>query len=229
MVIHFSLKAIAAGLVASLASATSAVAADSVLIQYQDRERTITTENLEIFAETGKAVSEDIQAFFDENPEVAGFANEVITTEISISPAFLERLNESAFGEFVLIQFNKVLGTPSGNEDLEPIRTALADSLKDNSFSVLEIVQNYPGDIIRLDFSELQPVVNDIKVFIEKVEPALQVAREFLQDIVCDCETPEPLPAEEASVEPSTSAANTDDAIPSDSEGQPFQGGFNEV
>jgi hypothetical protein len=184
-----SLKALIAGVVGSFMWQSNALAADSVLIRYQDRERTITTENLEVFADTGEAVSDDIREFFAEAPQAATIANDVLTAEIFVSPVFIERFGDSALGEFVLIQLNKVLGTPSGNEDLEPLRVAIANSFEnDNRFSVLEIVQNYPSDTIRLDFSGLQPIVRDVKAFVEKVEPALQVAREFLEDIVCDCE-----------------------------------------
>jgi hypothetical protein len=107
-----------------------------------------------------------------------------------MNPSYIERFESSSLGEFVLIQLNKVLGTPTGSEELEPLRVAIVDSFEnDNRFSVLEIVQNYPNDTIRLDFSGLQPIVNDVQTFVEKVQPALEVAREFLEDIVCECET----------------------------------------
>ncbi len=183
--------------VASLAWSASAQAADSVLIQYLDREQTVTTENLEAFAETGEAASDDIREFFAEIPEIAVVANDVLTTEIFINPSFVERFESSSLGEFVLIQLNKVLGTPSGSEELEPLRVAIIDSFEnDNRFSVLEIVQNYPSDTIRLDFSGLQPIVNDVQTFVERVQPALEVAREFLEDIVCECETANGVAAE---------------------------------
>lgn len=192
-----SLNASVIGAIASLAWSSGAQAADSVLIQYQERQRTVTTEGLEVFAETGEAVSEDIQEFFAENPELATIANDVLTTEIFISPTFIDRFQDSSLGEFVLIQLNKVLGTPSGREDLEPLRVAVVASFEDdNRFSVLEIVQNYPSDTIRLDFSRLQPIVNDVQTFVERVQPALEVAREFLEDIVCDCETTDGVTAE---------------------------------
>jgi len=202
------------GAIASFVGHSGAQAADSVLLQYQERERTVTVDDLETFASTGEAVSDDVRAFFDENPEVASFANEVLTTEIFISPQFIERFSDSSLGEFVLIQLNKVLGTTSGNEDLEPLRVAIADSFDDdNRFSVLEIVENYPEDTIRLDFSGLQPVVNDVKAFIEQVEPALQVAREFLQDVVCECETNREVAATDtgSSTASPTPASSTDE------------------
>jgi len=224
MISTTSLRALATGIIASIAcSTTSAHAADSVLIQYQERERTITTENLETFAATGEAVSDDIRIFFEENPEVSTIANDVLTAEIFVSPEFLERFSSSSLGEFVLIQLNKVLGTPSGNEDLEPLRVAIANSFSnDNRFSILEIVRNYPADIIRLDFTGLQPIVNDVKAFVEKVEPALQVAREFLEDIVCDCETTGDVtgsePAASPSVESEPSEAGSSQLLPTHSE-----------
>ena len=205
-------KAILLGIGTALFSSASVHAAESVLLQYQDRQRTVTTSNLETFAETGEAVSVDIQEFFAENPEIAEIAQEIITTEIYINPNFIERFESSSLGEFVLIQLNRVLGSPSGQEDLEPIRTAVVNSYEDNNrFSVLEIVQNYPADQIRLDFTGLEPVVNDVKAFIEKVEPALAVAREFLQDVVCDCE-----PTAEAAA---TEDVDTDSAEDVDTDG----------
>lgn len=177
------------GVGASVLMGSGAIAADSVLIQYQGRERTITTSGLEAFVTTGEAVSDDVQEFFTENPEIATIAQDIISAEIFINPSFIEQFEGSSLGEFVLIQLNKVLGTPSGNEDLEPLRVAVVNSFEgDNRFSVLEIIENYPSDTIRLDFSGLQPIVRDVRTFVERVQPALEVAREFLQDIVCDCE-----------------------------------------
>ncbi len=188
--LRFAIQALLMGAVASLAVPSVSHAADSVLLRYQDRERVVTIEDLETFAETGEAFSEDMRLFLEENPDVGAIASDVLSTEIFVSPNLVERFNSSSIGEFVLIQLNKVLGTPSGSEDLEPLRIAVNNSFSDdNRFSVLEIAQNYPSDTIRLDFSDLQPIVNNVQAFVERVEPALQVAREFLQDTVCDCET----------------------------------------
>jgi hypothetical protein len=195
-------KALALGAgVSMLCFSPSAKAAETIILRYQGSDRTITVSNLENFARTGNAAIPDIQQFFQENPRAADIIRSVFTEEIYISPAFIGRVkrgvrefSSTSTGRFVLLQINQLISSPTvqgTKEDLAPIQTALIDSFNDdNRISLLELIQNYPSSEVVLDLTSLAPVYNDVKTFVERILPALQAAKEFLQEAICQCDTP---------------------------------------
>lgn len=171
----------------------SANAANEVILRYSGDEQTVEVGNLETFARTGEAERPEVQAFFERRPEAKRLVQELFDAEIYISPSFVSRFRERAespTGDFVLIQLNKLISTPSNPDNLDLLRTAIRNSLEDdNRLSLVELIREYPEPEIRVDLTGLEPVYNDVKGFVEKVLPALEVARDYLQNIICDCET----------------------------------------
>lgn len=182
------------GVLGALCLSPTVEAAESVTLQYGAEVRTFPVRNLETFVSSGQAQDPELQAFFERNPEVRRLVQELFSVEIYISPTFLDRVEQGAKSptvDFILIQLNKLISTPSTPEDFQPLRTTIIDSLQDdNRLSLTELIRNYPVSEIQVNLTGLEPVFNDVKAFVERVLPALEVARDFLRDTICDCETP---------------------------------------
>jgi len=168
----------------------NASAAETVLLRFDETQVTVSIQEVEEFAESG-TISGDLQEFFQKYPEIQEEAQDILDEQITVTEAFIERTLSGSTGEFVLIQLRKLLSNPSGDSDIESLRTTLIDAYEDdNRFSVLELLQKYPEEEIYVDLRGLQQVYGDVVTFVERIQPILETAREYLQDLVCDCPTP---------------------------------------
>lgn len=189
------LQACLSAVIGALAPGSTATAAEQISLKYGAEERTFPVRNIESFIQTGEAVDPELQSFLERRAEARRILQTIFGAEIYISPGFISRLRErsgSPTVDFVLIQLNKFVNTSAVDNvrgDLQPLRTALVESLEDdNRFSLIELVSRYPESDIQLDLTGLEPVYNDVRGFVERVIPALEVARDYLQNVVCDCE-----------------------------------------
>ncbi|MGB3495623.1 MAG: alpha/beta hydrolase [Elainellaceae cyanobacterium] len=181
--------AIALGLGGALLLGTGeAQAADEIILIYNTQTFTIDSGEIRRFAETGEVPS-DLQVFFDDVDQVPSVIQSLLVDDIRI-PRVVEEFLDSPTGEFVLIQLDQVVSNPSTSGDLESIRTAVSDAGSDRSISVLELLDSYPTDQVALNISDLEGVYYQVSTFVERIEPAIATAVEFLQEVVCDCETP---------------------------------------
>lgn len=181
------------GALGALCLSPSVRAAESLTLEYGAEVRTFPVSNLETFVSSGQAQDPELQAFFERHPEARRIVQDLFSAEIYISPTFLERVEQGAKSptiDFILIQLNKLISSPSLREDVQPLRTAIINSLEDNNrLSLLELIRDYPVSDIQINLTGLEPIYNDVKAFVEKVLPALEVAKEFLQERICDCPT----------------------------------------
>ena len=168
----------------------SASAAETILLRFDETQVSVTIQEIEAFAESG-AVAGDLQEFFQKYPEIQAETQDILDQQITVTEAFIQRTLSGSTGEFVLIQLRKLLSDPSGDADIESLRTTLINAYEDdNRFSVLELLQKYPESEIYVDLRGLQQVYGDVVTFVERIQPILETAREYLQDLVCDCPTP---------------------------------------
>ncbi|MGI0486635.1 alpha/beta hydrolase [Pantanalinema rosaneae CENA516] len=178
------------GVGASVLLGTSAHAADRIILTYQDVQTTVPVSAIANFATTGQ-VSGDLQELFQKYPRIQQVIRDLLTREIRVSPSFVERTLKSSTGEFVLIQLDKLINTSSAGADIEMLRNTLVEAYQDNNaFSLLEVLERFPVNDIRVDLTSLERVYTDVSTFVERIQPALEVAREFLQNYICDCKTP---------------------------------------
>ncbi|PSB06416.1 hypothetical protein C7B76_29645 [filamentous cyanobacterium CCP2] len=169
-----------------------AFAVETVELQYQDRSITVTLDDIRAFSETGEATT-DLDTFIEGSEEVAELVGRLLTEEITLSPAFQERIQrdirQSSLGQFLLTQINQFI---QGSTELTALENAIQASLAENNrISILEIAENYEADVDRvtINLTEAGVVYRDVRGFVERVLPAVEVAREFLQDAICDCPT----------------------------------------
>jgi hypothetical protein len=172
--------------------ANPAAAVETIELQFQDRTITVTLEEIRTFAET-REPSTELGAFIAESEEVADIVGTLLTEEITLSPTFRERvrtnLQGSSLGQFLLTQISQFI---QGSTELTALENAIQASLQDNNrLSILEIAENYTADVDRvtINLTEAEVVYRDVRGFVERVLPAVEVAREFLQDALCDCPT----------------------------------------
>ena len=168
----------------------SASAAETILLRFDETQVSVPIQEIEAFAASG-AVTGDLQEFFQKYPEIQAETQDILDQQITVTEAFIQRTLSGSTGEFVLIQLRKLLSDPSGDADIESLRTTLINAYEDdNRFSVLELLQKYPESEIYVDLRGLQQVYGDVVTFVERIQPILETAREYLQDLVCDCPTP---------------------------------------
>ncbi len=178
-----SLLAAASSLVVLGLGSTTAQATERIILRYEAEVLTISLDELEEFAETG-IVPEDLQNFFDITGQVPEEVSRYLAEEIRI-PGFIEEFLESSTGEFVVLQLNNAI---RGSGDLQSLESALNSAVADDEVSMLELLGEFPEEELEVDLKELEPIYNDVKNFVERVLPALEVARDFLEDVLCECE-----------------------------------------
>ncbi|WP_416676498.1 alpha/beta hydrolase [Egbenema bharatensis] len=219
---HFKLLglSLSLGIGSSLLFADSAIAVETIQLQFQDRSVTVTLEEVRTFAETGEADAE-LSAFIDGSEEIADIVGTILTEEITLTPAFQERISRdirrSSLGQFLLTQINQFI---QGSTELTALENAIQASLTENNrLSILEIAENYTApdvDFVTINLTEAGVVYRDVRGFVERVLPAIEVAREFLQDAICDCPTVTEVTAPAAAEDDDTpqSTLPTDEFVP---------------
>ena len=157
-------------------------ASETILLQARDLRTSVSLAELQAFAsdqETAPTLQQFLQDI-DQNPaEVQQWLTSQITPP---------QLTPLISPDFVLLQINKIVGDPLGRESLDPLKTAFDRTLKtDNSFSILEILENYPKSQVRLELSRLGQVHNDVNLLVTRIEPVLRTTEALLPELLCNC------------------------------------------
>ncbi|NET37160.1 MAG: alpha/beta hydrolase, partial [Cyanothece sp. SIO1E1] len=90
-----------------------------------------------------------------------------LTQGLNINFLFLDEFLNSPAGEHLLMELGQVIYTPSGQANVQALRSALIKSaMRDNHVSMLELLQNYPTAQIHIDGSNLvkmlkHPLIED--------------------------------------------------------------------
>lgn len=179
-------------------STNSVHASETVLLQHRDLKIQVSLADLQAFA-TDQDTSPTLQQFWQDTNQNPTEVKQWLTTKMT--PPQLTHWIPS---DFILLQINKILDDPLGRENLEPLREAFGETLKeDNTFSILEILENYPESEVRLEVSRLERVYNDVNLLVTRIEPMLATAEALLPEMVCGCNS-----AAGLSDSPATSVSN---------------------
>lgn len=187
---------------------TRANAAETVELIYETARVVVPLSEIRTFAETGQPPAE-VEQFLLDNGQPAEVIARLLTEEIAVSGTLRERiradLEESSLGQFILYEIDKII---QGSGDLTALKATLDASVEDRRISILELVENYTADDqVTVNLVRLRHAYTDVKAFVERVVPALEVAREYLQNAICDCEIAQPAnqPAEQLTEQPTDS------------------------
>jgi hypothetical protein len=173
---------------ASIAFSTSASAIETVTLVFNESRVSVPFSDFQTFVKTGETQRTNLQSFLAKVPNTSQAIRTVLTREIAITRPFAGQNFRNPIADFLLIQLNRVLVPPTVPDNLEPLRSALVASYRnDQRISILEVIGNYPEREITVQLPRLERAYNRASAFVERVQPALETAKQFLQDIVCDC------------------------------------------
>ncbi len=164
-----------------LLTVNRARAAETVLLQYYDQKLSLPLGELQAFAEVGSQ-SAALQEFLAQAQQDPAQVREALTRQIPFVKLPLVP------NEFALLEVNKAIGEPLGRENqLNRLGQAFQKSIrKDDEFTVLELLENYPDNAVRLSLEQLLPVYENVTLFLTRLAPILAVAEQFIPELVCD-------------------------------------------
>ncbi|MCL6435843.1 MAG: alpha/beta hydrolase [Leptolyngbyaceae cyanobacterium HOT.MB2.61] len=165
-------------------------AIETITLVFNESRTSVPFSDFETFVKTGETQRTNLQEFFAKLPKVSEAVRTVLTREIVITRPFSERNFRNPIADFLVLQLNRVLTPATVPSNLEPLRTALGASYKDDQrISMLELLGNFPEKEIVVQLPRIERAYNRVSAFVERVQPALETAKLFLQDLVCDCPT----------------------------------------
>lgn len=172
---------------------TRASAVETVELIYETDSVVVPLDEIRTFAETGQPPAE-VEQFLLDNGQPAEVIARLLAEEITVSGNLRERiradLEESSIGQFILYEIDKII---QGSGDLTALKTAIDQAVEDRKISILELLENYAGtEQVTVNLVGLRQTYTDVKAFVERVIPALEVAKEYLQDVICECEMAQP-------------------------------------
>ncbi|MEB3211816.1 MAG: alpha/beta hydrolase [Leptolyngbyaceae bacterium] len=172
-----------AGSIVLLGQTVLARSRDRVLLQYHQTTIEVPLSDLQTLAATG-ATSPALAEYFqsiDLTPEE--------TQRILSQVVFDEGIPISSNSvEFLTIQTSRSIGDVLRRERREDMLTALRESFADDrQISIIEIIENYPDSITRVNLGRLDRLQSDLELFVERIEPILSVVELLLPELVCDC------------------------------------------
>ena len=181
-------QALLLGTAVSLFINTNAHATDIVDIKYKETEISLKTKELKKFANTGE-IPPELQKFFNDTEQVPEFLSSLLTQEIYISRSLINDILDSPTGEFFLLKLNQTIDASASTEDLEAVKKTVIKAYNDDrELSILELLSEYPKRRLKVDLTGLESTYNDANQFTAKILPAWEVAKSFLENVVCDCE-----------------------------------------
>ena len=155
-------------------------------------EITLSLDEIKQFVQTGE-LRQQAREFFNSNQQDPGPIQRVMTKQIQVPSNLGQNFTDTSVGRFVVTQLEKTI---QGQNVAPNLQTAIRASLKDDrNISLLELLENYPTDQVTLNITGLVQTYKDVSAFVDRVLPALEVAKEYLQGIICDCQQPAATPA----------------------------------
>ena len=180
---------------ATLLGSSKAIASQEIILNYSALGQSVSVQDLETFVETGE-MSSSIRFLVGATKQNPDDVRNALTKEISLSLTFLSDVLNSLPGEYALFQAGQIIH-PKAKPNralITSLRGALILSASgDNKISLLELFQNYPTQQMYIDARLLRNTSEDVIDFInraeERLEVPLAIAKSFLEDMVCDCES----------------------------------------
>ncbi len=172
-----------------LCFSNSALAAESVLLTYNNEELNIPISKLKSFSQTG-VLTPQMESFFHTTQQVPRVWSNLLTDEVKV-PEFIESFLESPRGRFVLHRIETVVFHLDEKSQAE-IDRALINSMEDDDIiSIMEIVEKYPEPTVKINLNELETDYAEVKQFINSINSNNWEAavNELGQEILCECST----------------------------------------
>lgn len=146
------------------------LAADKVVFKYGFLRTSITTQELQTFANQGKTDA-GLATYIRKaggNPQGVQTA---LTQQVRIDHRLLDRALNSSVGNLLLDQVSTTIQTPTQTANRQALRSALVLSASpDNKVSLLEIIENYPTSEVQVDGNQLANTYRQVSNFAQEVQ-----------------------------------------------------------
>ncbi len=173
---------------------TDSLAAEEIVLIYSALDQPVLVEDLETFVETGK-MSPSIRFLVGVTKQDPEDVRKALTQEISVDGRFVYKVFNSLPGEYILFQAGQVVHPRyKPNRAIIPALrgTLTLSTIDDGKISLLEFFQKYPTKQMYIDGRLLKNTAEDVIGFINNAKATLEVplaiAKDLLEDMVCDCE-----------------------------------------
>ena len=140
-------------------------AAENVLLRYRGFGRTVPVAELAELAETGEPPRR-LAALLRTAGQDPADLRRILTAEAGATPIALDRTLNSLTGEWVLDQLGTAIYPPSGQASRQALRSALVASAQDdNRVTLLEVLENYPGNQVVVNGNRLEEAYRQFQAF----------------------------------------------------------------
>lgn len=137
---------------------SQANAAEQVRLNYRTFRQSIAVEELSTFAKTGK-LSTSVRSNLASSRQDPKIIRQYLTHAVGVDAAFLDKVLNSLAGNLILNQLSKVIYTPSHRANPQALReTLVASASRDNTITLMEIIQNYPTSEVEVNGDRLEGV-----------------------------------------------------------------------
>ncbi|GAP98979.1 hypothetical protein NIES2104_55360 [Leptolyngbya sp. NIES-2104] len=171
----------------SLALSSRASAIDTVTLVFNESRTSVPFSDFRRFVETGETQRTTLQSFFARIPNTSQAIRSTLTREIAIPRPLSERNFNNTIADFMLFQLSNALGSITVPDSLQPLRSALITSYRNNqSISILEVMSNYPINEMTVQLPRVERAYNRVNALAQRIPPALE-ANEFLFNLICNC------------------------------------------
>ncbi|MEM8637862.1 MAG: alpha/beta hydrolase [Cyanobacteria bacterium P01_G01_bin.54] len=166
----------------TLSWATSAQAAEEVVLTYGFLQQSIPVEDLADFAETGEQ-SLTIGLLVSASGQDPDAIREVLNQPAPLKHSLASRVLNTPPGEAALRQVGTVVHHNAQEGRVESLRAALVASAEDDDqVTLIEILENYPTDAMYVDGEKLIDLVGKMKPLLDQVG-TLQDVLEILGEL----------------------------------------------
>ncbi|MGK7899517.1 MAG: alpha/beta hydrolase [Xenococcus sp. (in: cyanobacteria)] len=170
------------------------LAAEEIVLTYSFLDQPVLVKDLENFVETGE-VPTSLKLLIGLSKQDPEDVRQALTQEVSLDNRFLYKVFNTLPGEYVLFQVGQIIHPRyKPNPALIPALrgTLILSASDDGKISLLEFFQKYPTKEMYVDGRLIAKTAGDVFGFLNRAEEALEVpiaiAKDFLEDLVCECE-----------------------------------------
>ena len=152
-----------------------ALAAQEIEVSYGILQSSIAIEKLEQFLKNGNP-EEDISILANNlNPEQLTDLRRLLLTPIELNSVEISQFFSTPIGENILQQVTQIIETGSERADFYAIRSALilAAAEQPQSFTILDVLQKYPIDSIKINLERSLELADKLRTLSEKTEQAI--------------------------------------------------------
>jgi hypothetical protein len=182
--LSFALAMVLAVTAAATINCDSAMAVDRIILIYGDARETISIGDLRRFVREGTEPQEfrTRLGIIDRDIDALRFA---LGQEIPVSQDFLRRILNSTIGQFILTRLEPVLGI-AVEQNVNQVIDAFVAAASNDSFTILELLENYPEQQLTVSGPLLEEGYNRISFLATDVLAIAQVVQTYLSDVVCE-------------------------------------------